>query len=348
MDIRAAEISAILKDQIKNFGQEAEVTDAVGDERLLAGGGVGLALEPERHQEVGAGANALPAEEDAQVVGREHQHEHRRDEEVEVAEEPAPPLVVGHVADRVDVDQAADAGDQHDLGPGDLAHRPLLQVRLAERDDKADGQRHEADVEVEGQHRQRQRDGKRRAGQRQRRGAGVAVGAGQRAGDDAWQLLAQQHEHHPVQGELHRVPDHGAAHAGGGERAARELHIAHRDAGRHRPAAHRPAGADDGPGTGHRRIQRPGGLVPVVVDRPSGRWDDRPRRHRSVLGMLASRPARATRAPSGLHSPTSSACQGCRRYSSRPSRGRLARHRPSVEKCRHCPDPLEPDPPVGA
>lgn len=107
-------------------------------------------------------------------------------------------------------------------------------------------------------------------------------------------------------------------------------------------------GQIDGPGTGHRRIQRPGGLVPVVVDRPSGRWDDRPRGHRSVLGMLASRPARATRAPSGLHSPTSSACQGCRRYSSRPSRGRLARHRPSVEKCRHCPDPLEPDPPVGA
>ena len=28
MDIRAAEITAILKDQIKNFGQEAEVTSA--------------------------------------------------------------------------------------------------------------------------------------------------------------------------------------------------------------------------------------------------------------------------------------------------------------------------------
>ena len=36
MDIRAAEISAILKDQIKNFGQEAEVSEvgqvlSVGD-----------------------------------------------------------------------------------------------------------------------------------------------------------------------------------------------------------------------------------------------------------------------------------------------------------------------------
>ena len=37
MDIRAAEISAILQDQIKNFGQEAEVSEvgqvlSVGDE----------------------------------------------------------------------------------------------------------------------------------------------------------------------------------------------------------------------------------------------------------------------------------------------------------------------------
>src|SRR6202047_2219724 len=35
MDIRAAEISAILKDQIKNFGQEAEVSE-VG--QVLSGG----------------------------------------------------------------------------------------------------------------------------------------------------------------------------------------------------------------------------------------------------------------------------------------------------------------------
>ena len=40
MDIRAAEISAILKDQIKNFGKEAEVSEvgqvlSVGDERAV-------------------------------------------------------------------------------------------------------------------------------------------------------------------------------------------------------------------------------------------------------------------------------------------------------------------------
>src|SRR3979490_1566257 len=38
MDIRAAEISAILKDQIKNFGQEAEVSE--GGQVLSVGDGI--------------------------------------------------------------------------------------------------------------------------------------------------------------------------------------------------------------------------------------------------------------------------------------------------------------------
>ncbi len=51
MDIRAAEISAILKDQIKNFGQEAEVTSALplseGQLRALQ-----TALKAALHKEV--------------------------------------------------------------------------------------------------------------------------------------------------------------------------------------------------------------------------------------------------------------------------------------------------------
>ena len=45
-------------------------------------------------------------------LAAQHQHQHRRDEQVEVAEEADPARVVLHVADRVDVDQRADAGDQ--------------------------------------------------------------------------------------------------------------------------------------------------------------------------------------------------------------------------------------------
>ena len=37
MDIRAAEISAILKDQIKNFGKEAQVTEVGRSEERRVG-----------------------------------------------------------------------------------------------------------------------------------------------------------------------------------------------------------------------------------------------------------------------------------------------------------------------
>ena len=93
---------------------EAEVTDAVGDEGLLAGAGVGVLLEPERDQQVGARAHALPAEEGEDEVVAQHQHQHREDEEVQVGEEPREAAVAVHVPDRVQVDQRADAGDEQD------------------------------------------------------------------------------------------------------------------------------------------------------------------------------------------------------------------------------------------
>ena len=71
-------------------------------------------LEPEPDQQVRRQADALPADVQQQVVVGEDQQQHRGDEQVEVAEEPAPLGVVLHVADRVDVDQRADAGDQQD------------------------------------------------------------------------------------------------------------------------------------------------------------------------------------------------------------------------------------------
>ena len=92
--------------------REPDVTDAVDHERLLGRGRCGRLVLPEPDQQVRRQAHALPAEEDADVVVGEHQDQHRDDEEVQVAEEPAPALVVLHVADRVDVDQPADPGDQ--------------------------------------------------------------------------------------------------------------------------------------------------------------------------------------------------------------------------------------------
>ena len=68
--------------------------------------------EPERDEEVGAGAHALPAEEGDEHVAAQHQHQHREHEQVQVDEELREPRVAVHVADRVQVDQRADAGDE--------------------------------------------------------------------------------------------------------------------------------------------------------------------------------------------------------------------------------------------
>ena len=74
-----------------------------------------LLLEPEADQQIRAEPDAFPADEHHQEVAAEHEHQHERREQVQVRE------VAGerrrsvlHVADRVDVDQQADAGhDQH-------------------------------------------------------------------------------------------------------------------------------------------------------------------------------------------------------------------------------------------
>ena len=76
----------------------------------------GVALEPERDEQVRAEPDALPAEEGDEEADAEHQHEHREDEQVEVGEEAAEALVAVHVPDRVEVDQRADAGDEQDPG----------------------------------------------------------------------------------------------------------------------------------------------------------------------------------------------------------------------------------------
>ena len=96
----------------ENGHRHSQVTDAVDDERLASRGSRGGFVLPEGDQQVGGQADALPAEEQHQVAVGQHQREHRRDEQVQVGEEPAAPLVVGHVADRVDVDQRSDAGDE--------------------------------------------------------------------------------------------------------------------------------------------------------------------------------------------------------------------------------------------
>ena len=130
---------AVGREDQEHREQEPDVTDAVGDEGLLPRDRGGVALEPERDQQVRAEADALPPEEGHEEARAEHQDQHRRGEEVEVGEEPREARIAVHVADRVEVDERPDAGDEQDPRDrqriGEEAH---LHVEGAGRDPRED------------------------------------------------------------------------------------------------------------------------------------------------------------------------------------------------------------------
>ena len=84
---------------------------------FLAASAADAARVPEADQQVAAQAHQLPAGEDEQEVVRQDQQQHREHEQVQVGEEAPLAGVVGHVADRVDVDEHADRRD-HDQQAG--------------------------------------------------------------------------------------------------------------------------------------------------------------------------------------------------------------------------------------
>ncbi len=74
-----------------------------------------VAPVPEADQRVGGEADEGPADDQQDEVAGEDQQQHREDEEVEVAEEAVVALVGVHVAERVEVDQGRDAGDDEHM-----------------------------------------------------------------------------------------------------------------------------------------------------------------------------------------------------------------------------------------
>ena len=107
---------AEIHDDQEHREREAEIADAVHDERFVAGGGGALLHEVEADQQVAAQTHAFPADEEQQVVTRQHQRQHEEHEQVQVGEEAVVAFLMLHVAGGVDVDERADAGDdqQHD------------------------------------------------------------------------------------------------------------------------------------------------------------------------------------------------------------------------------------------
>ncbi len=121
MEHRAEIERAELLEDEEHRQRESEIADAVDDERLVAGVGGELFIEVEADQQVAAQAHAFPADEENQVVRRQHQGQHEEHEQVQIGEEAViaakiRAMLVRHVADGIDVDQGADAGDdqQHD------------------------------------------------------------------------------------------------------------------------------------------------------------------------------------------------------------------------------------------
>ena len=110
LDVERAQIG----EEDEQADRHRGVADPGDDERLARGEPVdGIAI-PEADQEIAAEADALPAEIEEQQVVRQHQHQHRGDEQVHVGEEAAVALVRAHELGGVEVDEKADEGDdQH-------------------------------------------------------------------------------------------------------------------------------------------------------------------------------------------------------------------------------------------
>ena len=124
-----------LPDQHEEGERHRRVAERVHHEGLLRGRDGLRPLVPEADQEIRGEADEAPACEQEQEVPRLDEQQHREDEERHVGEV-APLLgVVVHVADRVEDDQAAHAGDdQHhrDRERVDEQRQPYLEVACGE------------------------------------------------------------------------------------------------------------------------------------------------------------------------------------------------------------------------
>jgi hypothetical protein len=89
----------------KDAERKAEVADAVDQERLDRRGVCRRLVEPETDQQVACDADAFPAEEQLREVVRRHQHQHGEGKERQVAEEARLVWIVGHVADRIEMNE---------------------------------------------------------------------------------------------------------------------------------------------------------------------------------------------------------------------------------------------------
>jgi len=63
-------------------------------------------------EEIGTETDGFPEDEQLQKIVREHEHQHGKREEGDIAEEPCVSPIALHVANRINVNECADGGDQ--------------------------------------------------------------------------------------------------------------------------------------------------------------------------------------------------------------------------------------------
>ncbi len=103
--------------------QEPGIPHPIHDESLVGGIAGAPPLVPEADEEVGAQPHPLPAHEEQEVIVRQDEHQHGKQEQVEIREVPGVPGVAVHVPDGIHVDQEGDHGHRQHHHRGERVHQ---------------------------------------------------------------------------------------------------------------------------------------------------------------------------------------------------------------------------------
>ncbi len=116
-DVHEVERAELMEDE-DHPQDQPRVADPVHHEGLHAGGRGRVLLVPEPDEQVGAEPHPLPSHEEEGKAAAQDEQQHEEREQVQVGEEAGTVVVVGHVAQRVDVDERADARHHQDHDRG--------------------------------------------------------------------------------------------------------------------------------------------------------------------------------------------------------------------------------------
>ncbi len=115
----------------KQAEQESGVTHTIGNESLVRGRRCRVPLKIKPDQQIRAQAHPFPANEHQRIVVGQYERQHGKHEQVQVAEEAVVAVLMRHVADRINVDQHAHAGDeQQPDGRKRIEQEPGIGVEL--------------------------------------------------------------------------------------------------------------------------------------------------------------------------------------------------------------------------